>query len=137
LSARGGAYDSAFEPPAAVAALRFSAPNSADSVVVRALVDTGADATVVPTSVARRLALPLVDRVTVAGVDGRRSTVAVHAASVEVAGLRCLLRVVALGDEALLGRDLLNRLVAHLDGPALVASFRPPRLGRKRRARRS
>ena len=119
-------YDGDFDPPAPVAELRIGAPGSEDRVLLRALVDTGADATVIPTAVVRRLALPLVDRVAVEGVGGRRLSVGVYAASARIAGLEYLVRVVALGHEALVGRDLLNRLVARLDGPGLRALMRAP-----------
>jgi len=40
------------------------------------------------------------------------------------ARIGCLARVVAFGGEAILGRDLLNRAMALLDGPGLTISFR-------------
>jgi hypothetical protein len=46
----------------------------------------------------------------------------VHAASVELAGLRVLARIVAFADEAILGRDILNQVVVTLDGPGLAVS---------------
>ena len=127
MTRRKPSYDAAFDPPAPVVALRVGAPGSPASVVLSALVDTGADGTVVPAALARRLRLPLVDRIVVEGVGGRRVSVGVHAASVQLSGVRCVARVVALGSEALVGRDLLSRLVAHLDGPALEAELRAPK----------
>jgi predicted aspartyl protease len=112
-----------YDPPAPVAMLRLGAPDSSATVLLRALIDTGADVTVVPAVVARKLRLPLVDHVTVRGVGGRPFRVGVHAASAEVAGLRCVARVVAFGREPILGRDLLNRLVVRLDGPALRSAL--------------
>jgi hypothetical protein len=44
---------------------------------------------------------------------------------VRIGTLRVLARVAAFGDEALLGRDLLNRLILHCDGPAQVVSATP------------
>lgn len=72
------------------------------------LVDTGADATLVPARIVRRLGLPPVDVVAVSGVDGLKQRATVHLASVELAELRVEARIIAFADEAILGRDVLN-----------------------------
>lgn len=62
-----------------------------------------------------------------------------HAAAVELGGLRVLARVLAYSDEAILGRDILNQVVMTLDGPGLVMSIagRPrPRRPQRKPARR-
>lgn len=87
--------------------------------------DTGADCTLVPSEVARALRLPAVDEIWIEGVGGPARRVIVHAARVEFARTACWARVVAFGREAILGRDLLNRAVARLDGPRLSLSFLP------------
>lgn len=46
-----------------------------------------------------------------------------HTASVELGALRMLARVVAFADEAILGRDVLNRAVVTLDGPGFAISI--------------
>ncbi|HEY0480606.1 MAG TPA: retroviral-like aspartic protease family protein [Kofleriaceae bacterium] len=86
------------------------------------LVDTGADCTLVPLPIVRQLGLPEVDVVGVTGVGGARQRATVHAASIEVGGLRLLARVVALVDEPILGRDVLNQAVVTPDGPGLTVS---------------
>lgn len=85
-----------------------------------ALVDTGADSTVIPEELARRLQLPIAGRVRVRGVGGVSHIVPVHSLAVELAGFRDIIRVIALGAETLVGRDLLNRWVATLRGPQRV-----------------
>lgn len=91
--------------------------------MLRALVDTGADCTLVPREVALALQLPAVDEIWIEGVVGEARRAVVHAARVEFARVACLARVVAFGREAILGRDLLNRTVAQLDGPRRSLSF--------------
>jgi predicted aspartyl protease len=120
------AFDDGFEPPAAVLPVRVSGIKPRDpAALLRMLVDTGADCSLIPVRIARSLRLPVVDRAEVQGVGGKPQAVAVHAARVRIGTLRVLTRLVAFGDEALLGRDLLNQLILHLDGPALIISAGP------------
>lgn len=117
--------------------LRVGVPGSGDATLLHALVDTGADCTLVPFHVARALRLPVVDETSIEGIASEARRVMVHAARLEFAGVECLARVVAFGQEAILGRDLLNSTVTRLDGPRLSLSFGPSGVGlrRKRRTR--
>jgi predicted aspartyl protease len=86
---------------------------------VQGLIDTGADCTLIPPHLAVSLRLPSVDRLEIMGVAGGRAHASVHAGRIEIAGVEMLARLVAFEDEVVIGRDVLNRLVAHLDGPRL------------------
>jgi predicted aspartyl protease len=110
------AYDDSYQPAAAVVPLRIGAPADDMPVLVSALVDSGADLSVVPAVLARQLALPVTDVLDVRGVGGESRTATVHAAEVEIDGAPELIEVIALGTEALLGRNLLNAFVVTLDG---------------------
>ncbi len=101
------------------------APGTEDAALLSALVDTGADCTLVPREIARELRLPAVDEIWIERVGGEPRRAIVYAARVEFAHIACWARVVAFGREAILGRDLLNRTVARLDGPGLSLSFLP------------
>jgi predicted aspartyl protease len=125
-------YSDAYDPPAPILPLRLSHPSAEAGVMVVALLDTGADVTMMPRDVVRRLALPLVARTRVMGVGGE-TRADIHAARVEVAGTSQLLEVVALGDEAIIGRDMVARWVLQLDGPRGVLVLRTE----QRRSRRS
>lgn len=128
------AYDPGLSPPAPMVPVRVSAPVGDRALLVPMLVDSGADCTLVPAATVRQLGLPQIDAIGLTGVGGARRLAPVHAAVVELGGLRVMARVVAFLDEAILGRDILNQLVVVLDGPKLeisVANRRP----RRKRAR--
>jgi len=116
-----------FDPPAPVVPLRIAAPGGEAAVLLSALVDTGADCTLVPASIPRQVGLPRVDQLDLEGIEGVARTAPVHAALVELAGRRVLARVVAYGAEAIVGRDLLEGLTAVLDGPGRRLAIRTRR----------
>lgn len=116
-------YDLAFDPPAPVVSLRIAAPAAEAGVLVAALVDTGADCTIIPPAVARRLRLPCVGRLRIAGLGGPVRSVPVFAAMIELPGRRWRARLAAFGGEVILGRDLLNDCVARLDGPGQTVTL--------------
>jgi predicted aspartyl protease len=127
------AYDTSLDPPAPVVPVRISGPVGEEAVMLAMLLDTGADCTLVPALVVRQLGLPQIDVIGLTGVGGARSRATVHAASVEVGGLRLLARVVAFVDEAILGRDVLNQAIVTLDGSRLVCSVAGPSQKRRRK----
>ena len=120
---RSFAYDDRYDPPAPMVPLRVSNPTGVDGVLLTVLVDTGADATVIPESVAEQLGLPVVGYAEITGVGGAKQEIAMHAAVVHLAGVEIMLRVAAFEGERLVGRDLLGHLVARLDGPRRALSF--------------
>ncbi|MBE3597604.1 MAG: retroviral-like aspartic protease family protein [Limnochordaceae bacterium] len=115
-------YDTSCEPPAPVVPVRISVPGSRDrGVALAALIDSGADVTVIPTAVAGAMGLPPIGALKVSGVAGIVRRAIVYAAEVEINGLRRTVEVVGLGQEALLGRNFINQCVLTLDGPELQA----------------
>lgn len=114
------AYDVSLDPPAPVIPVRISGPIGEEAMMLPMLVDTGADCTLVPALIVRRLGLPQIDVISLTGVGGAKRRATVHATAVEFGGLRLLARVVAFVDEAILGRDLLNQIIVRLDGPGLA-----------------
>lgn len=110
-------YDDRYEPPAPVLPVLISAPNAPGGIGVSALVDSGADVSVVPADVIRALGLPIVAWTEVRGYDGTSRRTEVHAATMQVEGLRTIVEVIGLGNEALIGRDVLNQVRIVLDGP--------------------
>ncbi len=114
------AYDATRHPPAPVLQARLGRPGQDPAVLLAFLVDTGADISVVPEVVARELRLPATSQISVRGVAGTLRSARVYAGEVETGGVRSLVEVVGIGDEALIGRDLLNRWTLTLHGPQRV-----------------
>jgi predicted aspartyl protease len=127
-------YDASLDPPAPMIPVRISGPVGEDAVLLPMLVDTGADCTLVPAPIVRRLGLPRIDVIGVSGVGGGTGRATVHAACVEFAGVRVVARIVAFAEEAILGRDVLNQTVLMLDGPGLAMSV-DSRATKRRRPR--
>jgi predicted aspartyl protease len=127
-------YDASLDSPAPMIPVRIAGPVGDEAVMLPMLVDTGADCTLVPAQIVRQLGLPQIDVIGITGVGGGRRRTAVHAASVELGGLRMLARIVAFEDEAILGRDILNQAVVTLDGPGLAISIEPRESGRAGRS---
>jgi predicted aspartyl protease len=118
MSPRGIPYDTTFVPPAPVLPLRIASPLGSDGIAIQALVDTGADASVLPASIAQRLRLPTVGLVDLVGVTGASRRAPLVAARVAFGRGSVLGRFAVLGREAIIGRDLLNGVITRLDGPA-------------------
>jgi predicted aspartyl protease len=116
MSIRVG-YDTNRDPPAPVLPMRLGTPGEELSHSLVALVDSGADTTVIPLEVANRLRLPRISEIGIRGVGGLRQRAQIHSVVVEVAGFRGSIEAIALGSEGLIGRDLLNRWVVTLRGP--------------------
>lgn len=136
---RSFTYDDSYDPPAPIVPLYLSNASGSDGIIVPALVDTGADATVVSEEVAEQLALPVVGYAEISGVGGTAREVALHAALLRLGGAELMVKVAAFDDECIVGRDLLSRFVTRLDGPNKTLSFESapaPRARPRARSRR-
>lgn len=130
-------YDKDFDPPAPVVGIRVTNATDGSSVLIRALVDTGADSTVIPGHVAEELGLPIVEYARIEGVGSVRE-VSVHAALVQLGDVETKLSVAAFEEERVVGRDLLRHFVTRLDGPKGILSFETAKPSRApRRATRT
>jgi predicted aspartyl protease len=110
-------YDARLDPPAPVLPVRIAPPGEAEGVLLLALIDSGADITVIPESVTAQADLPVTGNVRVRGVGGSPRRLLVHAAALEGAGEIQVVEVVGFGDETLLGRNVLNLWTLTLHGP--------------------
>jgi predicted aspartyl protease len=132
-------YSAEHRPPAPVLAIRVSAPSGGVGVALSALIDTGADLSVIPKAVGDALGLPVTSSTRIQGVTGVAESVHVQAAVLEVAGGKHLTEVVCYGEDTILGRDILNGFVMKLDGPRttleLTLVTAPPAKRRLRRVR--
>ena len=110
-------YDESFDPPAPVLPARLGLPDAEGWLQLAALVDTGADITLVPEDVAERY-LPVAGTIRIRGATGNVQDAVLYRAEISVGDLRRVLIVAAWGNEAVVGRDLLRHLIVRLDGPA-------------------
>lgn len=120
-------YDAAYDPPAPVIEMGIS-HHSANSPqqTVTALVDSGADVTMIPLDLLKQSGASYVEQRSLRGVTGatiqvHRYVAAIHLGNEILRGIR----VVGHGTltDAIVGRDVLNRLRMTLDGPAEVTEI--------------
>ncbi len=110
-------YSYDYQPPAPVVAVTVRWRDQ--QLNLSALVDSGADATMLPADVLQRIGAEYVESRRVRGISGIAYTadlytVILQIGPYEVAGIR----VVSLrqNSEAIIGRDMLNQLIVTLDG---------------------
>jgi predicted aspartyl protease len=115
-------FDRQYNPPTPILPVIFSA--AAEELRIgplTAIVDTGADVTLVPTAYLRRIAAPVIAEAYARGVWGERRLVPVYLVDITM-GSNMLPGIYAvgddLGDEIILGRNVLNQMRLLLDGPA-------------------
>ena len=112
----------AYGPPVPVLDVGVSRPGlSTASVSFEAIVDTGADNTLIPVDILELAQAPYVDRAYLRGITGERQPVNLYLVTLHIASLRIPgIRAAALPqrEPAILGRDVLNQLYIGLDGPA-------------------
>jgi predicted aspartyl protease len=128
------AYTRSFSLPFPVLPVVLHVFEGQSSNELPALIDTGADATLVPFSLLRRLRAEDSHTARVRSHWGEWRVATIYVIDVEVAGeILPAVDVIAdeQGDTILLGRNVLNRLILLLDGPGKqtdVLSRRPVRL---------
>ena len=115
-------YDQTFSPAFPHLPVVVALPESgARSLALSGLVDTGADATLVPVQQLQAIEAEEIYRARLRSHWGESRTVAVYLVDLQVAG-RDLPGIEVIADDlsrdVLLGRNVLNRLVLLLDGPA-------------------
>ena len=109
-------YSRQFEPPAPVVEITLRARGEHTLLV---LIDTGADASMLPIAARRAVNARFVEKHRIIPVFGRAYTVDLYAVDIYLAGFQIpAVEVVALigNDEPLIGRDVLNHLIVTLDG---------------------
>jgi predicted aspartyl protease len=92
---------------------------------LHAIIDTGADATIVPISALTRLSLRPFQSGFLRSAWGERRSIDLYLLDIQVADLTLPgVEVIGdeVGDELILGRNVLNKLILLLDGPALITT---------------
>jgi len=113
-----------YDPPMPVLDIGVRRPGaSVPAATVEAVVDTGADGTLLPLDVLEQAGAIFVDRAYLRGITGQRQAVDLYLATIHLGRFRITgVRAAALppGEAAILGRDVLNQLDIALRGPASV-----------------
>ena len=112
-------YDNNFIPAMPVADIVLQ--HQGKTTRLRALIDSGADGTMIPRRNLRSINAPYQDQLVMRGVTGERETVDCYLTTVIIGSYVSYgIQAVAIGDhgEAIIGRDVLNNLVVTLDGLA-------------------
>ena len=116
-------YDSEYEPSAPVVEIMvYKAGQSVSRVVLSALIDSGADATMLPMTVLQTVGARHVETRRMRGVTGVAQMVDLYAVTIELGNqiVPAIWTIATLDNEVILGRDVLNQLVITLNGPAEV-----------------
>lgn len=117
-------YDNDYFPPAPRVDLYLAAPGVSFTIgPLKALVDTGADATLIPSHVIESLDLQIDNRKYLRSQWGERRRVDVYLLDVGIANFRFpAIEIIAdeQSAEAIVGRNVLNRLVLLLNGPKQI-----------------
>lgn len=120
-------YSPAYSPSMPVVELGVSRPGAQQPAqVITAVVDSGADGTLLPIDVLEAVSAGYVGEAVIRGISGSRQGVSMYLATLHV-GSHVLkaVRVVAIpeGGEAILGRNVLQFLVVTLNGPAATTEI--------------
>jgi predicted aspartyl protease len=92
---------------------------------VTALVDSGADATMIPINLLRKIRALVVETRRLRGVTGSSKVVQLYGVTIRIEGfvLPAVHVIATVGDEATLGRNVLNHLIVTLNGLAGVTEI--------------
>jgi len=114
-------YDTGFFPPAPIIEIRLGIPEASLQIgPLTALVDSGADVSIVPLHYIKPLGLQVDNRKYLRSAWGERRQVDVYFLDMGIADIRFpLVEIIAdeLGNDVIIGRNVLNKLVMKLDGP--------------------
>jgi hypothetical protein len=117
-------YSDLYDPPMPVREVVLHNPLSDPlRVAAQALIDSGADATMVPEDLLRQIDAIYVDTLFIRGVTGVRERVNLFAVDVHI-GVEIIPNIYAVAmkpeTELILGRDVINNLIVSLNGLAQV-----------------
>ena len=114
-------YDNDYNPAMPVVDIEIGRAMDAASLALKAVVDSGADATIIPVHSLREIHARRSRKMWMSGITGGRVLVDLYQVSLQLGPFaQMLLEVVAStqNDEVIVGRDVLNHLTVTLNGPA-------------------
>jgi len=115
-------YDPSYNPPMPIIPISLISVADDQSMTesINAIVDSGADGTLIPTEYLHQIHAPAVRKAFMKGISGERRSVDIYLISIQIGSVKLRgVRVIASpSSEAILGRNVLNQLVIGLNGPA-------------------
>ena len=120
-------YDSDHIPSMPVVDIGLSTPQVSNPIYSTAIVDSGADSTMIPIQVIKQLKPRYIGKTYLRGVTGKRRPVSIYSVRVHI-GENHVYKAQAVADpqntEIIIGRDVLNHLEVTLNGFAGVTEIR-------------
>ena len=116
-------YSAQYDPPLPVCDVVMTVPSTGLRVPLMATIDTGADGTIMPVRYLRQIGARRAFEAYLRSQWGERRVVYLYLVDLQVGNITLPgLSVVGdeLGEEAVVGRNVLNRLRLLLDGPAAL-----------------
>lgn len=118
-------YDFTYNPSAPVVELGIGLKRGETLLSIVALVDSGADATLIPATYLRQIGAIPSDEKWLQSVVGERQIVELYPVALQIGNFAMYTSVVGdeYGSEAMIGRNVLNHYRVILDGPATVVEI--------------
>lgn len=119
-------YSPTFQPEAPVVDVSVAHPNRPpQAIILEAQLDTGADRSVIPLAAVNQLRLRRLRSSQAVVAGGGMIVLAIYEVTFSIPGVTDFVLEVYAGDEPhiLLGRDVLNALHTHLDGPGRMLTL--------------
>ncbi|MBS1252075.1 MAG: hypothetical protein MAG451_01111 [Anaerolineales bacterium] len=119
-------FDTTYDPAMPVCDVVLTAPPTGRNVELTAIIDTGADGTMIPVEHLQQIGARRAFEAGLRSQWGERRTVFLYLVDLQIAELTLPgIYVVGdeLGDEVVLGRNVLNELRLLLDGPAALTQL--------------
>ena len=119
-------YDTSYVPSMPVVEIRIGQRNTVPSVALPAIIDSGADATIIPAGWLDQVQARRSERAWMSTAAGTRRIVNLYVISLRIGDYeqRALSVIAGLdSEEAMIGRDVLNYLILTLNGLASVTEI--------------
>lgn len=113
-------YSSEYDPAMPMVEFSLAVEREDEPLELRAIVDSGADATMIPMRYLKRIRATSTQKKWMRGVAGGRYRVSLHTVFIRLGNHEMYVSVVGdrVNDELIIGRDVINRLVLTLNGLA-------------------
>lgn len=118
-------YDTAYVPSMPVAEIHIGRRNTMPSVTLQAIIDSGADATIIPARWLDQVQARRSERAWMNTAAGTRRIVSLYVISLRIGDYeqRALSVIAGVSEEAMIGRDVLNHLIVTLNGLSSVTEM--------------